>query len=284
VSFIYSQARNEQAAGNYIVPIGQSVIQQALVTYGMQSAARYLARVTGNVTAINALVSAPQTISPAVGFTANNLHPYNATVAAAIGLVGFIYLIIFAFVLTMNWYAAREIMAPFLTTRTLLVARIALPLFLYFWISLIFAMLNLPFKVPFGAKFTYAQGFFLWWIFLWVGMASLGLATEFFITILGPKFVAFSLIPLIIFNVSVVALPHELQPWFYRYQPAAPFYQLSRAVRVIIFDTKNVLGESIGVLFAWVVVSIFTITLTTWLKRRNEVRAYRAKEASGVKA
>jgi len=84
--------------------------------------------------------------------------------------------------------------------------------------------------------------------------------------------------------VSVVALPHELQPWFYRYQPASPFYQLNRAVRVIIFDTKNVLGESIGVLFAWVVVSIFTVTLATWLKRRNEVRAYRAKEASGVKA
>jgi hypothetical protein len=84
--------------------------------------------------------------------------------------------------------------------------------------------------------------------------------------------------------VSVVALPHELQPWFYRYQPAAPFFQLSRAVRVIIFDTKNVLGESIGVLLAWVALSIFTVTLTTWLKRRNEVRAYRAKEAGGVKA
>jgi hypothetical protein len=158
VSFIYSQARNEQAAGNYILPIGQNVLQQALVRYAAQSASAYLARVASNVTAINALVAAPQTISPAVAFTMVNLHPYSATVAQAIGLVGFIYLLIFAFVLTMNWYAAREIMAPFLTTKTLLVARIALPLFLYFWISLIFAMLNLPFKVPFGAKFTYAGG------------------------------------------------------------------------------------------------------------------------------
>jgi hypothetical protein len=33
-------------------------------------------------------------------------------------------------------------------------------------------------------------------------MASLGLATEFMITIIGPKFMPFFLIPLIIANVS----------------------------------------------------------------------------------
>lgn len=58
------------------------------------------------------------------------------------------------------------------------------------------------------------------------------------------------------------------------YQPAAPFYQLNRGVRVIIFDTRNVLGESIGVLFAWVVLSMCTVTLITWLYRRRELRAY----------
>jgi hypothetical protein len=58
---------------------------------------------------------------------------------------------------------------------------------LYLVISFFFAMVSLPFKVHFGAHFTYAGGFFLWAFTLWLGMASVGLATEFAITVLGPK-------------------------------------------------------------------------------------------------
>ena len=73
---------------------------------------------------------------------------------------------------------------------------------LYLPVSFCFAMINLPFKVSFGAHYTYAGGFFLWAFTLYLGMASVGMATEFAITILGPKFMAFFLIPLIIVNVS----------------------------------------------------------------------------------
>ena len=73
---------------------------------------------------------------------------------------------------------------------------------LYLPVSFLFAMISLPFKVHFGAHFNYAAGFFLWAFTLYLGMASVGLATEFAITILGVKFMAFFLIPLIIVNVS----------------------------------------------------------------------------------
>jgi len=62
-------------------------------------------------------------------------------------------------------------------------------------------MINLPFKVHFDAHYTYAGGFFLWWFALYLGIASVGLATE-FVTIVGAKYVAFFLIMLIIANVS----------------------------------------------------------------------------------
>jgi hypothetical protein len=75
---------------------------------------------------------------------------------------------------------------------------------LYSVISVFFAMINLPFKVKFGAHFTYGGGFFLWCFTLYLGMSSVGLATEFAITILGPRFMAFFLIPHIIVNVSYV--------------------------------------------------------------------------------
>ncbi len=130
----------------------------------------------------------------------------------------------------------------------------------------------------FGAEltpdFTYAGGFFCFWFLMFLGMASVGLATEFFITLIGPKFVSFTLIPWIIANVSVAALPHELQPWIYRYGVAMPFYNANRAIRTIIFDTKNQLGQNFGILLAWIAVSLCTITISTYLFRRKAVNQH----------
>lgn len=89
-----------------------------------------------------------------------------------------------------------------MTTRAYITYRLVCPMLLYFIISFFFAMINLPFKVHFGAHYTYGGGFFLWWWSLYLGMSAVGLATEFAITILGPRFMAFFLIPLIIVNVS----------------------------------------------------------------------------------
>ena len=71
---------------------------------------------------------------------------------------------------------------------------------LYSVVSLLFVMVNLPFKVHFGAHYTYGGGFFLWWFALYLGMAAVGLATEFAITILTAKFIAYFLIAWIIVN------------------------------------------------------------------------------------
>jgi hypothetical protein len=72
----------------------------------------------------------------------------------------------------------------------------------------------------------------------------------------------------------VAALPHELQPWIYRYGVAMPFYNVSRVVRTIIFNTKNELGRNIGILLVWIVVSVITISITTYLYRRKEIGEY----------
>jgi hypothetical protein len=118
--------------------------------------------------------------------------------------------------------AARGVLGPFLRLRSYLWLRVLVPLFLYFPLSLAFAMISLPFHAPFGTKYTYAGGFFLYFLYTYMGMAALGLATEAMVTILTPRFMAFFLIPLIISNVAVATLPFELQPWFYQYGHAFP--------------------------------------------------------------
>lgn len=72
----------------------------------------------------------------------------------------------------------------------------------------------------------------------------------------------------------MVALPHELQPWIFRYGAAMPFYNLSRIVRTIIFNTKNEIGKNIGIIIAWIVVSLITVPLATWLTRRKAVKLH----------
>lgn len=87
-------------------------------------------------------------------------------------------------------------------TSSYIMYRLAVPVLLYLPISLLFTMVNLPFRVHFDAHYTYAGGFFLWWFSSYLGMCALGLATEFAITIVGPKFIGFFLVAWIIVNVS----------------------------------------------------------------------------------
>lgn len=53
--------------------------------------------------------------------------------------------------------------------------------------------------------------------------------------------------------------------------PSLPPPRLSQ----IIFNTKNEIAKNLGILLAWVVVSLITTALATWLLRRNAVNAHR---------
>ncbi|ORX38840.1 hypothetical protein BD324DRAFT_576967 [Kockovaella imperatae] len=275
ITVYYAQARNELATGNYLQPYILEDLGMITGRFNAESVAQYLGQNAGNATAMEALARAPTTVVNPVYWTLDNLRPYNQPVATAITLVGLIYMLIFAFIITMTNNAVREIISPFLTTKSYIFYRLASPLLCYLPISFLFAMVSLPFKVHFGAHFTYAGGFFLWAFTLFLGMASVGLATEFAITILGPKFMAFFLIPLIIVNVSVASLPHELQPWIFRYGVAMPFYNVGKVVRTIIFNTKNEIAMNLGILLAWIALSLITIPLAVWLFRRKAVNAHR---------
>ncbi|KAB5590166.1 Nitrosoguanidine resistance protein SNG1 [Ceratobasidium theobromae] len=274
ITFYYAQARNEQATGSYVSPLTTAALTQILLQYNAQSAATYLSSVSSNATAVQALAAAPQTMTAGAWWTTNNLRPYNAPVATAITLVGQIYLCIFAFIMTMANDVARGIIGPFLHLRSYLYLRIFVPLALYLPLSLAFSMISLPFHAPFGAKYSYAGGFFLYFLYTFMGMTALGFSTEAMVTILTPRFMAFFLIPLIISNVSVASLPFDLQPWFYKYGYGFPIFNNTQAVRTILFNTKNHMGRSAGVIIAWIVLSAITLPLFTIIMRRRDMRAH----------
>ncbi|OCH87106.1 hypothetical protein OBBRIDRAFT_796525 [Obba rivulosa] len=280
ITVYYAQARNEIATGNYVVPITTALLQYATEAFATSSAQRYFAQINAqgkvNDTAVGMLAQAPQTISPAISYTTMNLRPYTAPAAQAVTLVGNIFLCIFSFMITMAHSTARKLISPYLRTPSYLLIRIMTPLIAYVPLSMSYALVNLAFALPFDGRYSQSAGFLVFFVYAYLGMASLGLALEAVITLATPRFTPFFLFILIIFNVSPVVLPPELQPSFFVYGAGFPISNLSDAFRTILFNTESHLGRDAAVMVAWILLSCGTISLFTWgMRRRRSVLVQR---------
>jgi len=171
-------------------------------------------------------------------------------------------------------YAAREVsgLNKYLTLRSLITTRFVSLIAAYFFISLFYSLLSLAYQVDFNRKYG-ASGFVIFWMVNWAGMLAVGLALEALITILTPNFIPFFLIFWIIINVSVCSSPIEVLPNVFRYGYATPFYNISHAIRSIVFGTKNSLGLNFGVLIVWIFISSLTMPMLQWFVRRRAVIA-----------
>lgn len=80
-SIIFIQARNEIAASNVLIPVTTQLLLNSTQTYATSSAQRYLATIVSqdgsiNMTALQTIAEAPQTMTPGVSWTMVNLRPY----------------------------------------------------------------------------------------------------------------------------------------------------------------------------------------------------------------
>ncbi|KAL5480246.1 hypothetical protein ACEPAI_1516 [Sanghuangporus weigelae] len=290
ISVYYAQARNEVVTGTYLLPIITQFLTNFTTNYSTGSTQRYLAAIvanngTVNVTALNSIAQAPQTITPGVAFEVRNVRPYTTPEAQAPLLVGQIYICIFAFMIAMAHSTARSFISDYLTLPSYLILRIVTPLLIYLLLSLSYALISVAFKLPFnGGRFSYGAGFMAFFGFVYLGMTAVGLALEAMVTLLGPRFVPFFLVLLIIVNVSTAVLPPELQPTLYSYGAGSQFWNIQQATRTILFDTYSHLGKNAGILIAWVLISCCTTALFTWFMRYWEVRKiYRTRRKGNTR-
>ncbi|KAJ7136852.1 hypothetical protein C8R44DRAFT_838261 [Mycena epipterygia] len=285
LTFIGSEARNEniyRSLSHTVAFIYFDVQITAELEGISQAVALQIARNVSSAPNIATLLStAPQVVTRPIGYTVTNLCPFDVAVASAVTFVGLIYLLILSFFIVMIGSGAR-LAAGYenhLTLGSLIRVRIATSTIAYFWIALCYTLLSRAFQLPFDRRFG-SGGFVVFWMLNWIGMLACGLALEAMITVLTVRFVPFFLIIWIISNVSVSIFPLQVLPHLYRYGYAWPFYNISRAVRTIIFGTKNDVGMNFGVLFGWVAVSCITLPLFQWLVRRRDMAAHRQKAAN----
>ncbi|KAJ7087665.1 hypothetical protein B0H15DRAFT_781298 [Mycena belliarum] len=265
VTFLGSEARNE-----YIYRIHSRIVAAQLEGITHQFALQFVRNISssGNLSALAS--TAPELLLRPIYYTAQNMRPFDVPVASAITFVGLIYLLILSFFIVNISASARAAsgLEANLTFGSLVRVRLASSFVAYFFIALFYTLLSRAFQLPFDRHFGRA-GLVIFWMLNYIGMLACGLALEVMMTFLTARFVPFFLIVFIITNVSVSAFPIQVLPHIYRYGFAFPFYNISRAVRSIVFSTKNDLGMNFGILFAWVALSCITLPLTQWLARRR---------------
>ncbi|KAH8917612.1 hypothetical protein BT69DRAFT_1226604 [Atractiella rhizophila] len=271
VQVIYSQARNELATGSFVVPYTTAILQRANAQLAQQFTTEFLATATIE----QARAMPVNLLTQPVGYTMVNLHPYDQPLATVLTFVGIIYVAVFAFQTTMATSAFQVVIGDYLHIRSLILLRFGISFLFYFFLSWAFALLGLMFKGDFTRHFG-GGGFLLYWLSLFLGMASLGLALQAMVTLLTVRFIPILFILILLTNVSVSLLPFDLLPSVYQYGKAWPAYNLNRLVRTILFGTKNDLSLNYGVLLAWIAVSCITLPLIQIWERKREVKAHLA--------
>lgn len=283
----YASARNYVAMASQIVGPTKGVLINTMDELNINITATWLGQMealesnnTDLAAALNRGLRAPQTIGHAVDFTERDINPFDQTVTVATTFVGLIYILLLAFNITMALFGSRQPILPFLRTRHLLILRLAIPTATYLVVSLVFSMINLPFHAKFGNLGpSAAAGYFAFFSLLFTGMMVLGLCTELALELLGPKFVAFGLMFLVIINVSGAQYPIPMLNQFYRISYALPFYNLRQAFIKILYDQ----GTDIGIFINWVILCAWLIILVAifpFFIRRDQRKAIAMRKAA----
>ncbi|KAG2126055.1 hypothetical protein DEU56DRAFT_916205 [Suillus clintonianus] len=273
----YATARHEVAIGTAVIPIYSNLLGEAVSSLATTSAQQYFARIyaqgQANETALQLIAQAPQTISPGIGWTTVDLRPFDAPVASASLVVGQAFQLIFTFIMVEANASARALVQKHLRLSSYLLLRFAVPLLIYVPMSLTYVLVSMTFGLPINAKFSATGGFFLMWIYVYLGTSTIGMSLESMVTVLPPRLTPFFLFLLITANLSSSVYPHELTPNFYRFGIAFPFWNVAQAMRTIVFNTHSYLMRNAGVLSGWIILSALTMTLFTCYRRGLEVKA-----------
>lgn len=262
------EGRNENVFRSIIRP----TIQSSFATIAFESANRIAQQISMSANITKMVNTAPQLITQPIYYSLVNLRPFDIPVASAVTLVGLIYLLILSFFIVTMGIPARQMsgLERSLTTASLIRVRFATSTTMYFILSLCYSLLSLAFQVDFSRHYGKA-GFIIFWMIHFIGMLGLGLALEAMVTLISLRFMPWFTVLFVIANTAVCFFPPEVLPGIYHYGYCAPFFAISRAVRTILFGTKDTLGLSFGILSTWAAISIITLPLFQWLMRRKEV-------------
>ncbi|BGP54945.1 hypothetical protein JCM8202_003455 [Rhodotorula sphaerocarpa] len=294
VSLIAMGSRWFQVIDDYIFPYLVSATQVPLREGCHAAAANYFSSATPSE-----ISSLSQTQLAALGtpfaaqvYDPRPIHADQWSGAAPLE-AGLIYYIIFSFHIALFTFFARMPFIGAVRARgkrlkfiCVLTLRFLPLLPIYVILSLSYSLINLAFQIPVNgngyANFGPQGGFMIFWMLNLVALFALGLAMESMITLLGIKFIPFFLITWIILNITSSFFPPTFAEQFYHYGYAMPFWHATTGAKYIMWGARDRLGLKFGVLTAWTVLSICSLSLFEFILRRVDMRKERKEKAKDV--
>lgn len=277
VNIIFATAMNPTTVPRYITGPAQKTFGKAQVKLNAQLTSQFLSENVNNPEAIETANRAPLTLVNPVASNTMDLRPWKSNVGMAPTFVGMIYLVILSFQIVMAEYMGRFAIQPYLHFKAFAILRIATPMVASFFVSVMISLLNIPFDLPFDAMFTYGAGFMVYWMCTLCGIVVFMLCLESVITVTTPKFIGVFLVLFIISNVSVSNSELKLQPSFYLYGYAMPFYNLRRIYLAIMFNVGERLKilKYIGIIWAWIFAVAASFALIIWIEYLKRFKAHK---------
>ncbi|KAI9740783.1 MAG: hypothetical protein M1818_004748 [Claussenomyces sp. TS43310] len=281
---VYVEARDETSHANYVMPQLTKFEQQVTSMFGEMWAKQVLDMADTNPAILGSLRSAPQAISPAIGFSTFNLRPFSPAIATPAVTIGLIYLIIIAF-FSFTFYLPHHlkfVQSPGhrpLHFHQLIIWRLLSTITAYFFLSFAYSLISLAFQMPFaapqGSHTDLAQpatayhhaSFFVYWMLNFVGMIALGLACENVAMFIGQPWTALWLIFWVITNVSTSFYSIDLAPQFYYWGYAWPLHNIVEGSRTILFNVHSRIGLNFGILAVWCVINTTLFPIACFFQR-----------------
>lgn len=289
---IWVAARDQDTHHSYILPALSSLETEVTSMFGQMWTRMVLENTTIPITNLQ---TAPQALSPAIGFSQYSLRPFGPPVVTPAVTIGLIYLIILAFFsFTFFLPIYSKLITPGghppLKFWKFIVVRWCGTVTAYFFMSLAYSLISLAFQIPFAnpnAPDTsvgnnpdaYGKAtFVVYWMINFVGMIALGLACENVAMIIGQPWTAMWLIFWVITNVSTAFYSLDLAPKFYYWGYAWPLHQIVEASRSTLFDLHSRIGLNFGVLFVWCAMNSIFFPFCCLFMRRKMEKAKKAEQ------
>ncbi|WFD26163.1 hypothetical protein MNAN1_001139 [Malassezia nana] len=281
MTMYYASARNSVGIPSLILTPTQSIVDAATSELAGNMTSKYLATAGSNPTAMQALSRAPQTLVRPFEMRMDDLRPWTTNVGQAPTFVGMVFLVILSFQVVLSAFGARMGIQQYLHFRSLMALRLITAFVTAIPISLMFTLLDIPFKLPFDGNFSYGGGFMVYWLVTYCGVCVFFLALESSIIFLTPRFIGVFLMFFLIANMSVSNYPVETASSFYLYGYAMPFYNLRQVYLAVLFNVgeRSNIMKHVGIIWAWFAGILLTYTVFVWLDYRKRRQAYLAAEA-----
>lgn len=192
---------------------------------------------------------------PTMSFTDGS--PFTEPILQAPMQIGLIYIMIVCFFQTLFFLRINIEMATRVSPLSYIFCRIVAPQVCYFFMALIYACLNLAFKVNFNKKWDH--GFAIFWLLSYLIMSACGGACENAATALGsiaPPLIGFWMLFFVCINISATYAPIQICPKIYRFTYAMPIRTGYEIMGILFMNaSSHKLGLYIGILVCWIVIN-----------------------------